>query len=631
MVVLPLTRAQPAWGQGPPTPVLPADTTVISNYTFAPVFTAKSRANVSSVSLGGDLRNTFQMANGLQLMSTLGTEKEDFRLQARTNERKRFQNLLVHRFGTSGWTAEFSHADNRMFNRVVAVTGGFQDVILNTLTLSASVRHQSIMADNFRWDGRAMGAVADAEKTFKTDKSRGGEAGGGIGYNLLDDFLVLRGRAYFKNLDVSSSSVVQSFDGLFLKEDSMSADVEVHFSDRQVARLEYDEFSAREKFTDQKRGSQGGQIAGAENLIVESRLADARVMNVGFDSDLLGTLTLKVNAQHADELTDYAVTKTRYSHNITDFIRSDISYIFFTGTQATVNINLTKVRQDLGPQSVSSHARHQRDLDISLNHSFSPTLGISINGGALLVQTFYFRYEDNPRDQDQLEHSVNLQLRSRPFSKITASVGTSYIRTEFINIDQSLSSNNRVKSRYDLRPTLTYKMNDRISINQSYGLAIEFTDHTFVPEDNFLDRNVTFSNDVSVQLSRKLSGSFFYAYTYHDRGSYLSEVEGEERVLNRDREDRRDQIRLEFSYRATEHISVVGDQEYSRRVDRTIGSPVVRVSEDGGIEVGIRGKYDWENNRALNFTLMKANRFGSFTAEAQKDYWVVNAEFKYAF
>ena len=76
---------------------------------------------------------------------------------------------------------------------------------------------------------------------------------------------------------------------------------------------------------------------------------------------------------------------------------------------------------------------------------------------------------------------------------------------------------------------------------------------------------------------------------------------------------------------------MIGNQDYSRRKDRTIGSSNVRVSEDGGIEVGIRGNYNFGANRTLKLTLLKANRFGSFTAEAQKDYWIVDAEIKYAF
>jgi len=401
----------------------------------------------------------------------------------------------------------------------------------------------------------------------------GGGAGGGFGFNLFNNFLGLNGRGYFKNIDVTSSSVYEQFDNLFLKEDSVSADVALHFSERQVARFTYDDFNAVEKFTDQARGSLGGQIVGAENLLVESRFVDARVMKVGFDSQMSSRLKFRINAQHSDELTNYAVTKTRFSHNLTDFLRGDVTYGLFTGTEATVKMDLTKARRDLGPESVSSQDRRTRDLDISLSHAFSPTFSVNVSGGALLMQTFYLRFADNPRDQDQLEYSANVRIRSRPFNKISASIGSSFIRTEFISIHYTLSSNNRIKTRYDLRPTITYNLSERITISQNYGLAIEFTDHTFIPEDNFLDRNMTFSNDLTAKITNNLRGVFFYSYHFHDRGSYLPEEEGGERFLNREREDRRDYVRLEFDYRATNHFSFLGKQEYSRRQDRTVGRP----------------------------------------------------------
>jgi len=178
---------------------------------------------------------------------------------------------------------------------------------------------------------------------------------------------------------------------------------------------------------------------------------------------------------------------------------------------------------------------------------------------------------------------------------------------------------------------LTYRFNERLTVAQAYGLAIEFTDHNFVPEDNFLDRNITFSNEVTTELTQRLRGTFYYAYLFHDRGSYVAEEEGGERFLNINRSDRRDQVKISFNYALTGKVSVVGRQDYSRREDRVAGQDRVRVNEDGGIEMGLRGNFAWPGDQTLTFTVMKANRFGAFSTEAQKDFWIVNAQFKYVF
>jgi hypothetical protein len=630
MVYLPLTCAQPAWGQGATTYRLPTDTTVVANYQFTPVFTADSRANVSSVSLGGEFRNTFQMRNGFRLLTTLGTDKEEFRLQARSNETKRFQNILTHQLG-GGWTVDLTHMDNRTFNRVAAVTGGFQDVILNTLTVGGGVRHVTIAPTNFRWDFRADGALADAEKSFKTDKSFGGEVAGGFGYALLNRWLRVRGRAYLKDLDVSSHAAGTVFDNLGLREDSLSAAAVVNFSDEQTATIDYSAFDAAEDYTDQARGSTGIQKEGAENLFVEGRTVESRVARVAFASDMLSRMKMKVDAQHSDNVTDYNITKTRFSRNITNQLRGDISYGLFTGTTLTAKMEARKSLKDLGEESISSYDQRNRKIELGLSHRFRNNSSFDITGSIDLAQFYYLKYEQNPRDRDQLDQRLNVRFNSNLHKKLTTTISMVVTQTDFINIDQSLSSSNRVKTRYDFRPVLTYKVNDRLTIGQSYGLAIESTYHTFEEEaeNDFLDRNITFSNDVNAQLTDRLNGTFYYAYHFHDRGSYT--LEGGERLLNIDREDRRDQIKLSFIYRLTSKLSVVGRQDYSRREDRQLARNSVRVNEDGGIELGMRGNFNWSADQSLTFTVKKANRFGAFSTEAQKDFWIVNAQFKYVF
>ncbi len=630
MVVLPLTCAQPAWGQGPTSETLPTDTTLVQNYQFKPLFTATSKASVTSVSLGGEFRHTFEMLNGLRLMTTLGSKKEDFRLQDRSNESKRFSNTLFHRIGR-GWTLDMSHMENRTFNRVVSFQGGFQDVILNTLTLGAGLRHITLAPDNFRWDARLNGALADAEKTDKTDTSLGGDVAVGIGYNLFHNWLVVRGRGYFKNIDVVSQSALARFDDLFLREDSLSADVEVHFSDHQVVKFEYDTFNAEERFTDQRRGSLGGQFTGAENLFAERRVTEARVMNLGFTSLMLNGLDLQVNAQHSESVTDYDSTKTRFGRNVTNFLKSNIGYKLFTGTDFTAKLDVTQGLRDLGPQSVSSYDRRGREVNLGLSHQFASGFSFNVNAGIVLTQTFYLRYKENPRDIDQLDRHFNASVTSRTFKKVQANLSAAFTQTDFINIDKTLSSNNRVQTRYDFRPMLTYQLNPRITIAQTYRLGIEFTDHTFLPEDNYLDRNISFSNEVRADVTTNLRGSFYYGYFFHDRGSYVPIEEGGERYLDVAREDRRDETRIQFTYKINAHISAIGKHGYSRKEDRTIGRDNVRVTENGIIEFGFRGNYNWTADRTFQFTLVKANQYGAFTSLRQKDYWIVDAQFKYGF
>jgi hypothetical protein len=643
MVVLPLTCAQSAWGQGQNqvnVDSLLAAARAGQELSLKPTFTGTSKAGVTAVSLGGRYRQTFDMTRGVRLVTMLSTNRQDFRQQARSNENKLFSNLLTQEMGL-GWRLEFSHMNNKTFNRVIAATGGFQDVIVNTLTLSAGLKHVTIGRNNFRWDGRAMAVLGDAEKTFKTDKSQGGEVGGGFRYRLFSDKVSVKGRRYHKTLSVDSNSSLEEFHGLPVFEDSISGEVAVHFNGQQTVRVTYDDFEANEQFTDQERTSTGSQKQGAENLFGEHRTVKSRLTGVGFNSTMLGGMLLRVDASHGDNYTHYRMTPTRFSHNITDNLKGEIRYTLFTGTAVTANLEVNKSDRDLGPQSASSHRRNTRDLKVNVRHAFDNDTYIDILGSTMLIQTFYDP-KKNQRDNDQLEQRLNVRMNSRLFSKVTATIGGTYVRTDFINIDPTLSSSNRAKTKLDLRPTITYKMNDRISLTQTYGLAVEFTEYDYerdASEDNFLDRNATFSNDVEAHLTSKLRTNFSYKYYYHDRGSYLRPDNDDDgfpdsvgvQSFDVERKDRRDEIEIRFRYEINGHLSVIGEQTYSRREDRRVGSPNVNVTEKGGIDLGMMGTYKWSETRRLQMRMLKAKRFSPFVTEAQKDYWIVDAELSYAF
>ncbi|HXV14717.1 MAG TPA: hypothetical protein VEC56_10985, partial [Candidatus Krumholzibacteria bacterium] len=257
----------------------------------------------------------------------------------------------------------------------------------------------------------------------------------------------------------------------------------------------------------------------------------------------------------------------------------------------------------------------------------------------------YLDTEANPRDRDQVDTSVNLRLSSTPFTKFSANINLAYSASEFINIDASQSSNNRTRELYELRPAFTYVFNEMITVSQSYGVAIEYTDFVFTPTSNFLDRNLIFTNRFDFKPTRHIGFVFDYGYNFHDNGSYLpDEVTGEEE-LSVQGEDRRDRINLRLDYRVMsrtvqkapsdpqlrQSLGVFAEQRYSRFEDRSVLSDSKTVTTDGQIVVGARGDYEWGNGRTLKFTLARVKRSTKFGSEAEKNYWDMRSEFNYPF
>ena len=188
-----------------------------------------------------------------------------------------------------------------------------------------------------------------------------------------------------------------------------------------------------------------------------------------------------------------------------------------------------------------------------------------------------------------------------------------------------------METSYDFRPEFTYTVNPRIEIRQTYGLNIEFTEFDFNPNDNFLDRNFTFTNNFKTHLTPRLTTDVYYQLRLHDRGSYLAPEPGQERLLDIEQEDRRDQMTISFRYDVTPSLAMLGKTDYSQRREEQPAFGTSTTFTDGGLELGVEGNYQWGNDRRLTLRLIKANRFGQFSSPEQENYWIMDTTLNYAF
>lgn len=629
MVVLPLTYAQGAWGQGAAT-ATPADSVETWTYRISPTYKAEIKGNVNQVEIGSEFRNMLETQGGMRLVSGLSLDKVDFRLREGGSQLKKLNNSVMKSF-REGLIGTISQVDSRSLTRVVQPGGVLQNLVSGTKSVSAGVAYATIEPSRFRWDGRLNADVSDSERSFKRDKSSGGSAGGGVVYELVEDRLVVRARGFLREEDTTSESIFERYDGLGVSQDSVGASASVYFGDSVRVDFDYTDFNSDETLADQKRGSAGGQIVGAENLFRERKLTDSRVMSFGLDTWVLSGLNVKVSAQHAENSTQYNVASTLSSRNVSDVLSGSLNYKLFTGTTVGMKLSNGETLKDIANGGTRSYDEKRKSASLSLRHQFSRTFSTEFSASSNLTQSFFVRYDENPRDKDQLDNSITARVVSSPFSKLQTSFGVTVLQSEIVNIDASVSDQNQLRTKYDLQPKLTYTLNDRVNVEQNYGLAIESTEMTYKTDENVLDRNITFSNKVNARLTEKLRGSFYYALHLHDRGSYLPEFEGGERFLRIDRKDRNDKTEINVDYQITDHIRLTATHEYSVKSDRTVATDSERVTKLGGIEGGVVGSFGWGQGRTLKFTLVKANRFSPFSGDKQDDYWIMNASFEYGF
>jgi hypothetical protein len=606
-------------------------------YRFTPTFESKSASDVNSISLSGKFSNTIIGSNGLSVNSVLSAGEKRFRTQDR-NERDRQLTNSITKLVFPGLTVGMLHSDTRNRSRAFLATGGIQNFVLDTQSVSADARYVSTAALPYGFDARTKLEIHDSQFTFKADKGQGGEANGGVRYRVLDGRVRVQVRGAYKEMSEESSSRLETFGGLGTTSDSTQTLVDVRVADSLDVGVEWTNYDYEREFADLSRTASGAQTAGAENLFLETEKREYRRYGISMTSTPMPRLTLKASAYHTERLTDFVNTPTRFSNNVSDDLSGDLTYRMKSGLDVSLTLKNSDGLRDLGPQSVNSTSNRNKRASLSLKKSFSKTFDASVTLSQSLAQSFYVKRQQNPRDRDQLDSSIKGTITSHPFDKVTAGVRFSIASSEVVSIDSQFSGDNRTRRRYDFDPEFTYTFNERVSVRQAYGLSIEFTDYHYIQEgqDDFIDRSITFRNEIRHKTTKRVSTEFVYSLTLHDRGSFLPEDPETEdpnapRYLDVEREDRTDRTEIRFRYRLSEHLTLVGEHDYSRRRDTTVGAGQDRISTSGGVEGGVEGNYKWGNRASLVLVFKRAERFSPFSTDAQKRYWDANMAFTYNF
>ncbi|MDH4038547.1 MAG: hypothetical protein OEX18_13775 [Candidatus Krumholzibacteria bacterium] len=596
-------------------------------YQFAPLFKNGIEGNVSFVSMMNQFNSNMSTSYGPRFDFGLFKDEKYYRLQDRREETKR---LTLSSFYAvrPGMTSTLGYSDSRVFNRSVIPGGGFQDYIINDngFTGGATLTGR---VERARFDAALSASAMNGERTYKTDDTYGGGLNGGVGYNFFRNRLVVQARGALRETSESSRTALAVFNGLGASEDSVSGAVRLSLADSVDLRASYSAYNGTRTYADQAQGALGGQLGGAENVFEETENRLTRTTLLNLNSQLWDDLLIQLDASHEEQLSQYAVQTTRFGETVIDALRGTVTYMMPWKTRSVVSLDNSETQRNLGPQSVGSYAENRKRVGIGLGHQFTPTLRADFSASTQLSQSFYVNYEANPRDRDQVDNLASLRLSSQPFSRVSANVTVSYSSTQFINIDESQSRNNRTRDLYEMRPGFSWNVRDWFTISQTYGVVIEYTDYVFVPNDNFLDRNLIFANTFTFKPVPGLDFRFDYGLNKHDKGSYLPTGPNGEDVLNVDREDHRSRLTLRVDYAVNDRLAFFAENRYSQFVDKTVSSNLETVTTDGQIAVGTTGKYDFGKNRKLSFLLSRVKRFAPTGSAKEKDYWDMRSELNF--
>ena len=617
---------------------------------FAPVYTNKINGDVSSVIMSNGFRTTMMTPFGSLFNFQVSLEEKHYRLQDKFDENNFLGASVVHTFNlfTKG---SLGFSDSRVFNRSTIPGGQFQDYIFNDKSVNGAAVYDRTVTPRsgpfkaIHFDATGRGSVVQGERTYKDDQSLAAGAAGGLTGELRSRLARVDARGGRRETWDRSETSLTVFDGLGSSEDSLSTGVFFEVGDSILVDADYVYYEGQRLWADQAQGSLGGQQSGVENVFQEFERKSVRSTRFAVRAKVLEGLRFTLSGLHDKQLLDYAVQQTRFSNTVSDGLKGELFYIMPWKTEASVMLENNETLRDFGPLSVSSYNDTRRLASLSLKHKFHKDFSIDLDGSTQLTRSEYLDTEANPRDRDQIDVSAGMTISSLLHPRLTGTVNLGYSASEFINIDSSQSQNNRTRQLYELRPGFVYVMNRYFIITQSYGVVIEFTEFDYTDEDNFLDRNLIFTNRFDFRPTTRIRFSFDYAYNFHDNGSYLPDPITGQEELSVQGEDRRDRVIARVNYDVLTRsvkpinetqpleqlVAIFAEQRYNRFEDRSVLTGGSTVNTDGQIQVGSEGRYAFGKGRSLKFMLARVKRFARFGSDKEKDYWDMRSEFVWPF
>ncbi len=615
-----------AFGQLPEAPPVPAQGDTISGNVPGTVsvlkYTGGIKGNVTRMSLGNRLSASFVFPSGLTSITTLSADESNYRLQDRKDTNKSFTSNLVYP-AMPGLILDGTLSDTRFFNRVITFSNASQDLLNNVQRAQGNANYARPLGWGVAFNAKTSLATAKSEQTYYKDDTKEGSTRFGLKY-VRGKYLTASARGFYRKSAQSANTGSQQFKGLGAEEDSVFAQVRVVKDSASVV-FNYERYQIEEDYLELPRGSFGQQQFDQE---VTPENTKKHVRSVSMDAEMrpMPRVQMKLNAVNSVAGTYYLRDKRREGKDFGQTFKGSVGYTPFSKSTISVDLEYRDFQHYLGPERTGSYDDIRKNMKMSWQQTLTPTLNFTTQAGVSLSQSYYW---DTDRDRDQRYQFANVRITSKLFPKIDASVYLSGTKTDYVNVRASLSQNNRTETRLELRPEFTYKINERIELTQKYGLNIEFSDFVFQENENYLDRTIVFANTLRTRIMTNVTVNFYYAYQHHTKGSYLRENPDEERILDINQKDRRDEMRVGFRYQMNKHLALLGLNEYSRRTN--LLSSTARPFEDGGVELGVEGSYDFGAQRGLKISMRRVKKFGRFNADAQKDFWEMDSSINYTF
>jgi hypothetical protein len=595
---------------------------------FVPTSTSRVESTDISVAIGTKLNTQIDAGRGWTFMNDISMERRRYRQRVMEDITENAMNRADKKH--EGLYALSMQAGESYSKKKTLGLGRFgQDIIFDNVSAGADF---SFVKPLFGAAASNFAVSADASKgtnDFKFDRAYSGSASGGVQY-VIGDILTVGGGAGRYEKRESSYIGRSKFGPMPSNGDSLRAALSYGRSQTKLVDVSYNWFRGVDRKVMPPLGNTYEVLADPTLAKREEARNRSEQLLVSTYLQPFSFLDISTAFKHSRAIQKYRVDTRLSMESETNSMDATANYAYAARGKVQLGVSTSDALSDYGPVSLSSYRERQYVLSARVSQKVGDSLSVNLGGSGSLKQRFYLKQDVNPRDADYLFYRGDFSLRA-PYPKFGVDVNGTIDRYETINIDNTLSGDNRIEYKYELGPRLTLKPATWLSLSQDYIVKIEFTDFVYTEDKNYLNRTTTLNTRGYFTVFRSCTFNFLHSYLKKDTGSYLMRSAGRRYSPSNETFDHtldmtvRYQLIQDFLVKAESNFRIQRSNVIaSRNGQRIISSSTTY--ESGGMNVGFERTMKFGDHGGVALDVSYVKNYGPYITPERKEYWLADAE-----
>jgi len=597
---------------------------------IAPVAKSYVMSTDVDITFGNRIDITTNAGRGWTLMNGVSIDRKQYRQRKLQDLSESFMNQAV-KVEPGLYTAVLSVGEMYRKSKTLGLGRFGQDIIFDNedANLAFSLTKPILGASTSK-----LGVTGDVRKglnDFKFDRGLSGSGTSSLNYvlALFGTPLIVAGGVGGSMKRETSDIGKKRFGPLRSNADTLNASMSYGAGDSKALSVAYSVYNSVDRKVMPPLGNTYEVLNDPSKANQEEARNRVEDLSVRSFTQPLSFLSLDLKYEHSINDSKYKVQPRLSSSSSGNSLGATANYMYASSGSMRWNISTSEDVSDYGPVSLSSFKERKHMVGVGITQMIGDSVSVSANGSGSLRQQFYFNSTQNPRDADYLYYHGDASFRA-PFRKITTDIRMTAERYETINIDATLSGDNRIEHKYQVEPVLTIRPANWVTITQDYIIKIEYTEFVFTADENYLNRTTSVSTRANFLPFHSLSFLFRHNYLMRDTGSYLQREAGKRYSPTND--TREHSLDLTLGYEVSPGFTLNVDNGFKIQYNDVFGAVDGRrvtlyttTFQSGGLRTGFTRTKQYGDFGEIALDVAYVRNYGPYITPERKEYVEANS------